>query len=100
MSRPRTVRVLLHAPLVALLALVLSATPSSAAVVVTDAGDFAIAIDNNDAVSVDCSGGFVRVFDDGVPTTYTTACAAVTTLTVTATGDFACRVSASWTSRP
>ena len=59
-----------------------------AAVVVSDAPAFGIAIDDNDAVSVDCSGGFVRVFDDGSPTVYTTACAAVTTLTVTATGTF------------
>jgi Ca2+-binding RTX toxin-like protein len=88
MSRLRTDGVLPHATSIALLALVLCATPSSAAVVVTDSGDFVIAIDNNDAVSVDCSGGFVRVFDDGVPTTYTTTCAAVTTLTVTATGVF------------
>ena len=73
---------------IALLALALSSSPVSAAVVVTDAAAFVVAIDNNDAVSVDCSGGFVRVFDDGVPTTYTTTCAAVTSLSVTATGAF------------
>lgn len=59
-----------------------------AAVVVSDAAAFTIRIDANDAVSVDCTGGFVRVFDDGTPTTYTTSCAAVTTLAVTATGAF------------
>jgi Ca2+-binding RTX toxin-like protein len=77
------------APLwIVLASLALSPTPADAAVVVTDAGAFAIAIDAGDAVSVDCSGGFVRVFDDGAPTTYTTLCAAVTSLTVTATGAF------------
>jgi Ca2+-binding RTX toxin-like protein len=59
-----------------------------AAVVVSYAPAFGITIDDNDAVSVDCSGGFVRVFDDGLPTTFTTACAAVTTLAVGATGAF------------
>jgi Ca2+-binding RTX toxin-like protein len=68
--------------------LVLFPGVAAATVVVTDAAAFIVAIDNNDAVSVDCSGGFVRVFDDGVPTTYTTTCAAVTTLSVTATGAF------------
>jgi Ca2+-binding RTX toxin-like protein len=88
MSRPRAARFLPAAFWIAPLALALTASPASAAVVVTDAAAFVVAIDNNDAVSVDCSGGFVRVFDDGVPTTYTTTCAAVTTLTVTATGVF------------
>ena len=43
---------------------------------------------DNDAVSVDCSTGFVRVFDDGPPTTYTPPCAAVTGIVATATGTF------------
>ena len=68
--------------------LALTAAPLGAAVVVTDAAAFVVAIDDNDAVSVDCSGGFVRVTDDGTPTIYTTACTAVTSLTVTATGTF------------
>jgi Ca2+-binding RTX toxin-like protein len=59
-----------------------------AAVVVTDATTFVVTIDANDAVSVDCSGGFVRVTDDGAPTTYTTTCALVTLLRVTADGAF------------
>jgi Ca2+-binding RTX toxin-like protein len=88
MSKPRAARFLPAAFWLAPLALILTASAASAAVVVTDAAAFVVAIDNNDAVSVDCSGGFVRVFDDGVPTTYTTTCAAVTTLTVTATGTF------------
>ena len=57
-------------------------------VVVTDLTTFVIAIDAGDTVSVDCSGGFVRVFDDGAPTTHTTACASVLLLNVTATGPF------------
>ena len=61
---------------------------AGAAVVVTDAATFVVTIDANDAVSVDCSGGFVRVTDDGAPTTYTTACASVTLLRVTADGVF------------
>jgi hypothetical protein len=68
--------------------LALSPNLLRAAVVVTDAATFVIAIDANDAVSVDCSGGFVRVTDDGTPTTYTTACASVTLLRVTADGVF------------
>ena len=59
-----------------------------AAVVVTDLTTFVVTIDANDAVSVDCSGGFVRVFDDGAPTTYTTACASVLLMRATANGDF------------
>jgi Ca2+-binding RTX toxin-like protein len=59
-----------------------------AAVVVTDATTFVVAIDSNDAVSVDCSGGSVRVIDDGTPTTYTTTCASVTLLRVIADGVF------------
>ncbi len=59
-----------------------------AAVIVTDAATFVVAIDANDALSVDCSGGFVRVTDDGIPTTYTTACASVTLMRVTANGVF------------
>jgi Ca2+-binding RTX toxin-like protein len=85
--RPVTVRLLASSSLL-LLALLFTATPAGAAVVVTDAAAFVVAIDNNDNVVVDCSGGFVRVFDDGVPTVYTTACASVTGLTVTATGAF------------
>jgi hypothetical protein len=68
--------------------LALSPNLLRAAVVVTDAATFVIAIDANDAVSVDCSGGFVRVTDDGTPTTYTTPCASVTLLRVTADGVF------------
>ncbi|HEX9093746.1 MAG TPA: calcium-binding protein [Coriobacteriia bacterium] len=68
--------------------LALSPNLLRAAVVVTDAATFVVAIDANDAVSVDCSGGFVRVTDDGTPTTYTTACASVTLLRVTADGVF------------
>jgi Ca2+-binding RTX toxin-like protein len=69
-------------------ALGLCSSTAGAAVVVNDATTFTVAIDANDAVSVDCSGGFVRVTDDGAPTTYTTACASVTLLNVTATGTF------------
>jgi Ca2+-binding RTX toxin-like protein len=86
-ARPPVVRFLPAAFWIAPLALGL-AFPVRAAVVVTDAPAFVVAIDNNDAVSVDCSGGFVRVFDDAVPTAFTTTCAAVTSLTVTATGNF------------
>ena len=68
--------------------LALSANFLRAAVIVSDTPAFGIVIDDNDAVSVDCSGGFVRVRDDGLPTVYTTACAAVTTLAVGATGAF------------
>ena len=68
--------------------LALSPTLLHAAVVVSDTAAFLISIDANDAVSVDCSAGFVRVVDDGSPTTYTTACAAVTLLNVNATGAF------------
>jgi Ca2+-binding RTX toxin-like protein len=68
--------------------LVLSPNLVRAAVVVSDAAAFLVSIDANDAVSVDCSAGFVRVVDDGSPTTYTTACAAVTLMNVTATGTF------------
>ena len=73
---------------IALSVLLLLPGLASAAVVVTDATTFVITIDANDAVSVDCSGGFVRVTDDGAPTTYTTACATVTLLRVTADGVF------------
>ncbi|MEO8349159.1 MAG: calcium-binding protein [Acidobacteriota bacterium] len=93
MSKPCAVRVPQTRAGIALLALVLAAGPSSAAVVVTDSGDFAISIDNNDAVSVDCFAGFVRVTDDGTPTTYATACATVRTFAVTATGVFANTIS-------
>ncbi len=87
MTRPRVVRFLPAAFWVAPLTLGM-ALPVGATVVVTDAAAFVVAIDNNDAVSLDCSGGAVRVFDDGAPTTYTTTCAAVTSLTVTAAGTF------------
>jgi Ca2+-binding RTX toxin-like protein len=73
---------------IALSVLVLLPGLARGAVVVTDATTFVIAIDANDAVSVDCSGGFVRVSDDGTPTTYTTACASVTLMRVTANGVF------------
>jgi Ca2+-binding RTX toxin-like protein len=73
---------------VVLAALALCPRPAGAAVVVTDLTTFVVAIDANDAVSVDCSGGFVRVTDDGAPTTYTTACALVTLLRVEANGVF------------
>lgn len=73
---------------IALAAIALSARPTHAAVVVTDATTFVVTIDNNDAVSVDCAGGLVRVTDDGTPTTYTTACASVTLMRVTANGAF------------
>ncbi|HEV8268741.1 MAG TPA: calcium-binding protein [Thermoanaerobaculia bacterium] len=66
----------------------LSPTLLHAAVVVTDLTTFVVGIDANDAVSVDCSAGFVRVTDDGAPTTYTTACASVLLLRVTASGVF------------
>jgi Ca2+-binding RTX toxin-like protein len=68
--------------------LALSPNFALAAVVVTDATTFVVGIDANDAVSVDCSGGFVRVTDDGSPTTYTTACASVLLMRVTASGVF------------
>src|SRR4029453_15505845 len=69
---------------------ILALSPSllRAAVVAPDLTAFGGTIDANDAVSVDCSGGFVRVFDDGVPTTYTTSCASVVLLRVTANGVF------------
>ena len=73
---------------IALSVLVLLPGLARAAVVVSDTPTFGINIDDNDAVSVDCSGGFVRVRDDGLPTVYTTACAAVTTLAVGANGAF------------
>jgi Ca2+-binding RTX toxin-like protein len=73
---------------VILAVLALCPRPAQGAVVVTDLNTFVVTIDANDAVSVDCSGGFVRVFDDGAPTTYTTACASVALLRVTANGDF------------
>jgi len=73
---------------IALAALALSVRPSAAAVVVTDAPSFVVTIDNSDAVSVDCAGGFVRVTDDGTLTTYTTACAALAGMNVNATGAF------------
>jgi Ca2+-binding RTX toxin-like protein len=87
MTRPRVPRFLPAAFWIVPLALGL-ALPAGAAVVVTDAADFVVAIDNNDTVLVDCNGGFVRVTATGVPTTYTTTCAAVASLTVTATGTF------------
>jgi Ca2+-binding RTX toxin-like protein len=68
--------------------LALSPNLLRAAVVVSDAPAFVAEIGANDAVSVDCSGGFVRVVDDGSPTTYATACAAVTLMNVNATGAF------------
>jgi Ca2+-binding RTX toxin-like protein len=73
---------------IALAILALSPNLLHAAVVVTDLATFVITIDANDAVSVDCSGGFVRVTDDGTPTTYTTPCASVTLMRVTANGVF------------
>jgi Ca2+-binding RTX toxin-like protein len=73
---------------ITLAVLVVSPNLLHAAVVVTDAATFVVTIDANDAVSVDCSGGFVRVTDDGTPTSYTTACASVTLLRVTADGVF------------
>jgi Ca2+-binding RTX toxin-like protein len=73
---------------ITLAVLALSPNLLRAAVVVTDAATFVIAIDANDAVSVDCSGGFVRVFDDGAPTTYTTSCTSVVLMRVTANGVF------------
>jgi Ca2+-binding RTX toxin-like protein len=88
MSRRRTSTLPIAALWIALPMLALSPSFARAAVVVTDAAAFVVAIDDNDAVSVDCSGGFVRVFDDGVPTPYTTACAVVTSLSVTAIGAF------------
>jgi Ca2+-binding RTX toxin-like protein len=62
--------------------LLLPFSPSYAAVVVTDATAFVVSIDADDDVTIDCSAGSVRVFDDGAPTVYTTACSAVTSLTV------------------
>jgi hypothetical protein len=67
------------------------AAPVSAkrlAVVVTDAPVFVVTLNGDDDVSVDCSGGSVRVVANGSPTVYTTACNAVTALTVTAAGTF------------
>lgn len=58
------------------------------AVVVTDAPVFVVTLNGDDDASVDCSGGNVRVIANGSPTVYTTACAAVTSLTVTAAGTF------------
>src|SRR6266566_4619273 len=53
---------------------ILALSPSllRAAVIVNDSTLFTVTIDSNDTVSMDCSGGFVRVFDDGTPMTYTT----------------------------
>jgi len=66
------------------------AGPTSGAVVVTDAPAFVIAISAAEAVAVDCPATQVRVtVDGGAPTSYVTACAAVTSLTVTASGGFA-----------
>lgn len=73
---------------IALGILALSPNLLHAAVIVTDSATFLVSIDSNDAVSMDCSGGFVRVTDDGTPTTYTTACASVTLMNVTASGVF------------
>jgi Ca2+-binding RTX toxin-like protein len=74
--------------LIAIGILALSPPLLHAAVVVSDTAAFLVSIDANDAVSVDCSAGLVRVVDDGAPTTYATACASVTLLNVTATGAF------------
>jgi Ca2+-binding RTX toxin-like protein len=88
MSRPRPRTRTLAALGITIGILTLSPTLLHAAVVVTDLTTFVVGIDANDAVSVDCSAGFVRVFDDGAPTTYTTACASVLLLRVTANGVF------------
>ena len=62
---------------------VIAVAPAAATLIVVDLAVFTITSDAGDAVNVDCNGGFVRVVDDGVPTTYATACAGVTFLTVT-----------------
>jgi Ca2+-binding RTX toxin-like protein len=53
-----------------------------AAVTVTDAPNFVIAANAGEAIAVDCDAGSVRVFVNAAPTTYTTACSAVLTITV------------------
>lgn len=68
--------------------MILTPGTADAAVYVIDAPMFGIGIDAGDDVSVDCDAGKVRVYDDGVPTTYTTNCNAVTALGVTAVGAF------------
>ena len=62
---------------------------ADAAAVVTDAPAFVIALNAADNVGVDCNGGAVRVTVNAVPSTFSTACVAVTSLTVTGSGNFA-----------
>jgi Ca2+-binding RTX toxin-like protein len=88
MSRRRTRTRPMAALGIALAILALFPNLLHAAVVVTDLTTFVVTIDANDAVSVDCSGGFVRTFDDGAPTVHATACASVLLLNVTANGVF------------
>lgn len=49
---------------------------------VVDLAAFSVTSDAGDSVKVDCSGGFVRVFDDGAPTVYSTNCVTVTSLSI------------------
>lgn len=88
MPRPAHSRVPFAAAACALQALLLFAAGAPAAVVVTDAPAFEIAISAAETVAVDCSGPLVRVTVDGAPTTYSTSCAAVSSLTLNAVGSF------------
>jgi hypothetical protein len=65
------------------------ANSADGAAVVTDAPAFVIALDAADNIAVDCDGGAVRVTVNAVPSTFSTACAAVTSLEVTGAGAFA-----------
>lgn len=70
-------------------ALLAAASSASASVVVTDAPAFVVVISAGEAVAIDCPGAQVRVIvDGGAPTTYSTSCAGVTSLTLTASGSF------------
>jgi Ca2+-binding RTX toxin-like protein len=62
--------------------------PASAGVLITPTTNFQVDINAAEAVSVDCSGGFVRVTVDAVPNVTATPCNAVTSLRVTAIGAF------------
>ncbi len=79
MCRPALYRALIGG----VLATALSIDAIRALVIVTDAPAFSITITAGDDLKVDCMGGRVRVFDDQAPTTYTTACNLVTSITVT-----------------
>ena len=62
--------------------------PAFATVTITPGANFQVDITAAEAVSVDCSGGSVRVTVDGAPTVTATPCNTVTSLRVTATGAF------------